>query len=79
MSDRLSASSRIEIGEGAIELECLPYSVQHADEGVCLLIRMGPHRILLDCGMSDISPLVKGLTKPARRGSFAPTSRFSSN
>ncbi|MFH7026816.1 MAG: MBL fold metallo-hydrolase [Heteroscytonema crispum UTEX LB 1556] len=69
MSDRLSASSRIEIGEGAIELECLPYSVQHADEGVCLLIRMGPHRILLDCGMSDISPLVKGLTKPARRGS----------
>jgi Cft2 family RNA processing exonuclease len=69
MSDRLSASSRIDVGEGAIELECLPYSVQHEDEGVCLLIRMGPHRILLDCGIADISPLVKGLTKPARRGS----------
>jgi Cft2 family RNA processing exonuclease len=69
MSDRLSTSSPIEVGEGAIELECLPYSVQHEDEGVCLLIRMGPHRILLDCGIADISPLVKGLTKPARRGS----------
>ena len=38
-----------------IELECLPYSVNHADEGVCLLVRMGPYRILLDCGLADIS------------------------
>jgi Cft2 family RNA processing exonuclease len=38
-----------------IELECLPYSVNHADEGVCLLVRMGPYRILLDCGLADLS------------------------
>jgi Cft2 family RNA processing exonuclease len=30
---------------------------------------MGPHRILLDCGLVDTSPLVKGLKKSARRGS----------
>lgn len=37
------------------QLECLPYGVGHADEGVCLLVRMGPYRILLDCGLRDIS------------------------
>jgi Cft2 family RNA processing exonuclease len=41
-----------------IELECLPYGVGHADEGICLLVRMGPYRILLDCGLEDISPLL---------------------
>ncbi|WP_084555222.1 MBL fold metallo-hydrolase [[Phormidium ambiguum] IAM M-71] len=41
-----------------IELECLPYSVNHAGEGICLLLRMGPYRILLDCGMADISALL---------------------
>jgi len=50
------------------ELVCLPYSVQHQDEGVCLLVRMGPHSILLDCGLTNISSLMTGLTKPARRG-----------
>ncbi len=69
MSDRLSASSRIDAGEAASELECLPYGVNHAGEGVSLLVRMGPHRILLDCGLADISPLMKGLAKAARRGS----------
>ena len=40
-----------------IDLECLPYSVNHGDEGVCLLVRMGPYRIMLDCGLANISPL----------------------
>ena len=39
------------------QLECLPYGVGHADEGVSLLVRMGPYRILLDCGLRDVSPL----------------------
>jgi Cft2 family RNA processing exonuclease len=39
-------------------LECLPYAVGHADEGVCLLVQLGPHRILLDCGLSSIAPLL---------------------
>lgn len=37
-------------------LACLPYAVGHsANEGVCLLVQMGPHRVLLDCGLSDLS------------------------
>jgi Cft2 family RNA processing exonuclease len=38
-------------------LVCFPYGVGHGGEGVCLLVQMGPHRILLDCGLTDISPL----------------------
>lgn len=59
MSDNLLTASRFNVGENS-ELECFPYSVHHADEGVCLLIKMGPHRILLDCGIDDISILKKG-------------------
>lgn len=43
----------------AIELECITYGVGHEDEGVCLLVRMGPYRIILDCGITDISPLLR--------------------
>jgi Cft2 family RNA processing exonuclease len=69
MSEDLSVSSRFDTGEGTNELECFPYGVHHNDEGMCLLVRMGPHRILLDCGLKDISELVKGLKKSAHRGS----------
>ncbi len=68
MSDRLSASSGIDPGEAASELECLPLGVHHDDEGVCLLVRMGPNRILLDCGLGDISALVRELTLTTNRG-----------
>ncbi|MEJ1930819.1 MBL fold metallo-hydrolase [Nostoc sp. NIES-2111] len=67
MRDNLSAYSSIDTGEATTELECFPYSVQHHDEGVCLLVRMGPHRILLDCGLADISSLQKPLTPSTRR------------
>ena len=40
-----------------INLECLAYSVGHADDGICLLVRIGIHRILLDCGITNISLL----------------------
>jgi Cft2 family RNA processing exonuclease len=52
-----TASSSSNMGGSGSELECLPYGVHHHDEGVCLLVRMGPYRILLDCGIADISPL----------------------
>ncbi|WP_392531856.1 MBL fold metallo-hydrolase [Nostoc sp. C117] len=69
MRDNLSASSGVDAGERGSELEFLPYSVQHNDEGVCLLVKMGPHRILLDCGLEDISSLARGVTKSIRGGS----------
>ncbi|MDJ0518756.1 MAG: MBL fold metallo-hydrolase [Trichodesmium sp. MO_231.B1] len=40
-----------------IDLQCLAYSVGHADDGICLLVRIGVHQILLDCGITDISLL----------------------
>lgn len=46
------------------ELRCLPYGVGHADEGVCLLVQMGPYRVLLDCGIADITPLLSESNTP---------------
>ncbi|CCH67067.1 Cleavage and polyadenylation specificity factor,73 kDa subunit [Richelia intracellularis HH01] len=43
------------------ELECFTYGVNHNGEGICLLVSMGPHRFLLDCGLIDISSLVKDM------------------
>ncbi|AFY47335.1 putative exonuclease of the beta-lactamase fold involved in RNA processing [Nostoc sp. PCC 7524] len=63
MRDNLSAHSRVDTQETATELECFPYSVQHNNEGVCLLVRMGLHRIMLDCGMADISSLKESVSK----------------
>ena len=38
-----------------IDLECLAYGVGQADEGVCLVLQIGPYRVMLDCGLSDLS------------------------
>ena len=40
------------------ELDCLAYGVGRADEGVCLLLHIGPYRVLLDCGLRDLTPLL---------------------
>ncbi|MDB9375379.1 MBL fold metallo-hydrolase [Nodularia sphaerocarpa] len=65
MRDNLSPSSGVNAEEAASELNCWTYSVQHDDEGVCLLVGMGPHRILLDCGLRDTSSLMTSLAKSA--------------
>mgnify|MGYP002777027784 CR=1 FL=1 len=67
MSDRISPSST-PVGEANSELECFPYGVKHGDEGVCLMVRMGPYRILLDCGLADISVLHSGLRQSKSNG-----------
>jgi Cft2 family RNA processing exonuclease len=46
-------------------LACFPYGVGHGAEGVCLQVQMGPYRILLDCGLTDISPLEAEANPPA--------------
>ncbi|MEB3311664.1 MAG: MBL fold metallo-hydrolase [Snowella sp.] len=38
-------------------LSFYPYSIGHAQDGISLLMRLGPYRILLDCGLNDIAPL----------------------
>ncbi|MEA5593048.1 MBL fold metallo-hydrolase [Rivularia sp. UHCC 0363] len=65
MSEGYSIAS-LDEGGSQSELECFTYGVHQDDEGMCLLVRMGPHRIMLDCGLADISPLTKGLKKSAR-------------
>ena len=53
MSNQRSLTSFLEDDR----LTCFPYGVGQGAEGVCLLVEMGPHRILLDCGLEDITPL----------------------
>jgi Cft2 family RNA processing exonuclease len=60
MIKRRSVSSALPDG-----LSCLPYGVGHGREGVCLLVTMGPNRILLDCGLTDIQPLQAEAQPPA--------------
>ncbi|NJP19315.1 MAG: MBL fold metallo-hydrolase [Hydrococcus sp. CRU_1_1] len=60
MSKRLSVSPDL-----TDRLSCFPYGVGHENEGVCLLVTMGPYRILLDCGLNDIQPIATQETPPA--------------
>lgn len=46
-------------------LTCFPYAVGHGEEGVCLLIQMGQYRVLLDCGLANISSLQAKAKPPA--------------
>jgi Cft2 family RNA processing exonuclease len=47
------------------ELECFPYGTDQADEGVGWLLHMGPYRILLDCGLRELGPLLLHQAPPA--------------
>lgn len=54
-----------------VELECIPLGAGHADEGICLLVRMGPYRVLLDCGLKDSD--LKALLASVDSGQGSPT------
>lgn len=43
----------------SLPLSCFAYAVGHGDEGVCLLLRIGDYRILLDCGMPNLPALTQ--------------------
>ena len=49
--------SRIGVQNEAVKISCLPYGVGHDREGVCLLLTLGEYRIVLDCGIADLSRL----------------------
>lgn len=46
-----------------VELNCLPYGTGQ-EEGVCLQVQLGPYRILLDCGLHDLSIWYEELVAP---------------
>ncbi|MGF1485781.1 MAG: MBL fold metallo-hydrolase [Prochloraceae cyanobacterium] len=39
-------------------LSCSTYGVGHDREGVCLLIKIGPYRIMLDCGLTSLKEII---------------------
>ncbi|MGB5714921.1 MAG: MBL fold metallo-hydrolase [Waterburya sp.] len=41
----------------SLPLSCFVYAAGHEDEGVCLLLRIGEYRILLDCGLENLQAL----------------------
>lgn len=43
----------------------MPYGAGHQGEGICILLNLGPYRILLDCGLGDIAPLEATEPQPA--------------
>ncbi|MFM7423691.1 MAG: MBL fold metallo-hydrolase [Elainella sp.] len=45
------------------ELECFPYGTDQT-EGVGWLLHMGPYRILLDCGLRELGPLLSRQVPP---------------
>ncbi|MGB2924570.1 MAG: MBL fold metallo-hydrolase [Limnothrix sp.] len=42
---------------------CTPYAIGRQGEGVCLLVQMGPYRILLDCGPTNLEFLDNDATR----------------
>ncbi len=47
-----------------VSLSCLPYGAGHDREGICLLLTMGEHNILLDCGITSFPFLAAPETLP---------------
>ena len=41
-----------------MNLTCTPIAAGHQAEGLCLLLELGAYRVLLDCGLADVTPLV---------------------
>lgn len=42
-------------------IDCFPLGLGQRGEGVCLLLQIGPYRILLDCGLPSLDPLLAGV------------------
>lgn len=45
-------------GKAFANISFLPYGVGPRDGGICLELHLGPYRILLDCGLEDLTPLL---------------------
>ncbi|BAW96907.1 metallo-beta-lactamase superfamily domain protein [[Synechococcus] sp. NIES-970] len=45
-------------------LACYPHAVGYQAEGVCLQIKLGSYQLLLDCGITDLEPLLNQANPP---------------
>ncbi len=50
--------------EPPIILSCYPFGVGHDTEGVAILVTLGNHRILLDCGLNNLQSLLHSPQPP---------------
>ncbi|NJO20918.1 MAG: MBL fold metallo-hydrolase, partial [Spirulinaceae cyanobacterium RM2_2_10] len=56
--------ARVMAASSGSTLACLPYGTGGDREGVCLQVRLGPHLLLLDCGLNSLDALAVD-TQPA--------------
>ena len=57
--------SQGEILSSSLPLSCFVYAAGHEEEGICLLLHIGKYRILLDCGLADLSIISQQPEPPA--------------
>ena len=57
--------SQGEITSSSLPLSCFVYAAGHEEEGICLLLHIGTYRILLDCGLADLSIISEQPEPPA--------------
>ena len=57
--------SQGEIVSSSLPLSCFVYAAGHEEEGICLLLHIGTYRILLDCGLADLSIISRQQQPPA--------------
>ena len=57
--------SQGEIISSSLPLSCFVYAAGHEEEGICLLLHIGKYRILLDCGLADLSIILEQPEPPA--------------
>lgn len=47
------------MNDSSSPLSLYPYAVGHQGEGVCFFLQLGEHRLLLDCGVSEVKELTR--------------------
>ncbi|MEM9244595.1 MAG: MBL fold metallo-hydrolase [Cyanobacteria bacterium P01_F01_bin.153] len=58
MTGTFASRSNIRSGASPLPLDCTVHGAGRGDEGVCLELRLGKRRLLLDCGLTDLTPLI---------------------
>ncbi|MEM6501729.1 MAG: MBL fold metallo-hydrolase [Cyanobacteria bacterium P01_C01_bin.89] len=59
MTGTFASRSNIRSETPPLPLDCTVHGAGRGDEGVCLELRLGNRRLLLDCGLTDLTPLIE--------------------
>ncbi|MEM9770837.1 MAG: MBL fold metallo-hydrolase [Cyanobacteria bacterium P01_D01_bin.73] len=58
MTGTFASHSDVRTGTPPLALDCTVHGAGREDEGVCLELCLGDRRVLLDCGLTDLTPLL---------------------